>query len=66
MFIYVGGESDKWVEDALQNAANKDMKVINLLDVLGDSVKAEETVEGMQEDHGHDHGKEVSSLRTTR
>ena len=60
MFIYVGGESDKWVEDALQNAANKDMKVINLLDVLGDSVKAEETVEGMQEDHGHDHGKEVS------
>ena len=35
MFIYVGGESDEWVEDALQNATNKDMKVINLLDVLG-------------------------------
>lgn len=31
------------------------MKVINLLEVLGDSVKTEETVEGMQED-GHDHG----------
>lgn len=57
LFIYVGGESDEWVEDALANAANKNMKVINLLDVLGDSVKTEETVEGMQEeehDHGHD------------
>lgn len=53
LFIYVGGESDEWVEDALANAANKDMKVINLLDVLGDSVKTEETVEGMQEEE-HD------------
>ena len=50
LFIYVGGESDEWVEDALANAANKDMKVINLLDVLGDSVKTEEVVEGMQEE----------------
>ena len=50
MFIYVGGESDKWVDDALKNATNKDMKVLNLLDILGDSVKTEEAVEGMQED----------------
>ena len=50
LFIYVGGESDGWVDDALKNAANKDMKVINLLDVLGDNVKTEETVEGMQEE----------------
>ena len=55
LFVYVGGESDGWVENALKNAANRNMKVINLLEVLGDSVKAEETVEGMQED-GHDHG----------
>ena len=55
LFVYVGGESDGWVENALKNAANKNMKVINLLEVLGDSAKAEETVEGMQED-GHDHG----------
>ncbi len=54
LFIYVGGESDGWVEDALKNAVNKDMKVINLLEVLGDSVKEEETVEGMQEEE-HDH-----------
>lgn len=56
MFIYVGGESDEWVEDALKGAVNKDMKVINLLDVLGDSVKEEEVVEGMQEsEHEHEH-----------
>lgn len=48
MFIYVGGESDEWVDDALQEATNKDMVVIDLLDVLGDSVKEEEVKEGMQ------------------
>ncbi len=56
LFIYVGGESDGWVNDALKNATNKDMKVINLLEVLGDNVKTEEMVEGMQEtEHHHDH-----------
>ena len=48
LFIYVGGESDSWVEDALQEAANKDMVVINLLDALGDQAKEEELVEGME------------------
>lgn len=48
LFIYVGGESDGWVEDALKESTNPDMKVINLLDVLGDQVKEEEIVEGMQ------------------
>ncbi len=48
MFIYVGGESDEWVEDALAEAVNKDMKVVNLMEALGDSVKEEEIVEGMQ------------------
>ena len=42
VFIYVGGESDEWVEDALKEATNKDMKVINLMDVLGENVKEEE------------------------
>ena len=65
LFIYVGGESDGWVEDALRNAANRNMKVINLLEVLGDSVKTEEIVEGMQEEehehedaHAHDDAEE--------
>lgn len=61
MFIYVGGESDEWVKDALKEATNKDMKVINLLEVLGDSVKEEEVVEGMQgedEEEGEEEGEE--------
>lgn len=48
LFIYVGGESDGWVEDALKEATNKEMQVINLLDVLGEQVKEEEVVEGME------------------
>ena len=55
MFIYVGGESDEWVEDALATAQNKDICVINLMEVLGENVKEEETVEGMQEEKEHDH-----------
>lgn len=59
LFIYVGGESDEWVEDALKEATNKDMHVINLLDELGDNVKEEEIVEGMEaEEHHHDDGDE--------
>ena len=54
IFIYVGGESDGWVGDALAGAANADMIAINLLDALGARAKIEETVEGMQaaERHG--------------
>lgn len=48
VFIYVGGESDAWVDDALKEALNKDMVVIDLMEVLGDSVKEEELVEGME------------------
>ncbi|MCR4839799.1 MAG: metal ABC transporter substrate-binding protein [Eubacterium sp.] len=55
LFVYVGGESDEWVDDALKEATNKNMVVVDLLDVLGDTAKQEEVVEGMQEDHDHDH-----------
>ena len=60
LFIYVGGESDTWVEDALKEAKNKDLKAINLMETLGNSVKEEEIVEGMQEEReslGHSHEK---------
>lgn len=60
LFIYVGGESDTWVEDVLKEAKNKDLKAINLMETLGNSVKEEEVVEGMQEEReslGHSHEK---------
>lgn len=63
MFIYVGGESDGWVEDALKNASNKNMVVINLLEVLGDKVKEEEIKEGMEHEHEHDHEVNAADVK---
>lgn len=48
MFVYVGGESDSWVEDAMKEASNEEMKEINLMEALGDDLEEEEIVEGMQ------------------
>lgn len=67
MFVYVGGESDGWVESALKEATNKDMKVVNMLDALGTAVKEEEVVPGMQaeekeeteEGEGHENDEHV-------
>ena len=56
VFIYVGGESELWAEDALKEAANKDMKVIKLLDSEGITAKEETVKEGMQaEDEDDEH-----------
>jgi len=52
LFVYVGGESDEWVDDALEEKTNKDMKVVNMMQTLGDDIDEEE--EGL-EDHDHDH-----------
>ena len=54
LFIFVGGESDEWTEDVLKTAKNESMTVISLLDALGDDVKEEEIVEGMEHEHDHD------------
>ncbi|MBQ1371929.1 MAG: zinc ABC transporter substrate-binding protein [Oscillospiraceae bacterium] len=57
LFIYVGGESDRWVPDALKQASNPNMKVICLMDTLGSAVKEEEALEGMEaeeEEEGED------------
>ncbi|MCD8396964.1 MAG: metal ABC transporter substrate-binding protein [Lachnospiraceae bacterium] len=48
LFIYVGGESDEWVDDVLKEAVNDDMVVLDLLEILGNSAVEEETVEGME------------------
>ena len=53
VFVYVGGESDEWVEDSLKNVVNKNQVSINLLKILGDKVKSEEIVEGMEHEHEH-------------
>ena len=61
VFIYVGGESDEWVEDALKNATNENMVVINLMEVLQDALLEPQTTEGMQTEHEeqeHEHHHE--------
>lgn len=55
LFIYVGGESDAWVEDSLV----ENVRALSLLETLGDKAKEEEVVEGMQEEeHEHEHEEE--------
>lgn len=56
MFIYAGGESATWVEDALENVVNKEVKVLNLCEILEGHLQEEEHVEGMAD--GHDHHEE--------
>ena len=52
LFVYVGGESDKWVEEMLSSAAKKPKKVISLMDCV-DKLE-EEIVEGMEAEHEDD------------
>ena len=68
MVVYVGGESDEWIEKALK-ATPKDGRVqVNLMEALGDRVKEEEVVEGMQgeeeHEHHHEHGDPSASSGT--
>ena len=58
MFIYVGGESDKWVDKALSTTGNNKVVSINLLELLSDKVKHEEIVEGMEHEREDDEHEE--------
>lgn len=53
IFIYIGGVSDNWVTEVLENSRNENMVVINLMDILGNRIHEKEVVEGMEEDHHH-------------
>ena len=48
VFVYVGGESDKWVDDVLATTKNENLIAVDLMDVLGDRLKEEEMKEGME------------------
>ncbi len=54
VFAYVGGESDEWVGDALAEAVNPDMVAVNLVEAMGEDIKMEEIVEGMEHEHEHE------------
>lgn len=60
LVVYVGGESDEWIEKALEATPKEGRIALNLMKALGDRVKEEEVVEGMQvEEHHHEHGEEA-------
>ena len=56
LFVYVGGASDKWVRDALAQSRNKEQKVLNLLEILGENAKEEEIKEGMEAEKEEEEG----------
>ena len=62
MLVYVGGESDKWIEEILENSVNSNIKTINLMNVLGEKAKEEELVEGMEDDDHDDHDDDDAEL----
>ena len=80
VFVYVGGESDAWVLDAVRETKNNDMIKVNMMELISDRTKEEEVIEGMQEsrfqfrhththshsadDHSDDHADEHSDDHT--
>ncbi len=56
LFVYNGGEMERWVEEVLESVGDPGMRVVCMMDSV--DVLEEEVVEGMEDDpHGHhDHG----------
>lgn len=54
LIFYVGGESDSWVSDVIKESTKKDIRVLELLDVLGDRAFLD------SDHHDHDHSQEHS------
>ena len=53
LFIYVGAENDVWVDRILENMGDKRPETLRLVDLT--ETVAEESVEGMMDEKGHDH-----------
>jgi zinc transport system substrate-binding protein len=56
IFIYIGGESDAWVDRILESVDTKTMKIVRLMDTV--DVVEEEIVEGMEEEEEEEEGEE--------
>lgn len=52
VLIYIGGETDSWIQDSLANATNPNMITVNLTEIMGSSLESEAcTLVG----HDHEH-----------
>ncbi len=56
VLLYIGGESDTWVQEAIAEKTNKNMIAVNLLKALGNDAKIEESV--TDEEHNHQDNEE--------
>ena len=59
LFVYVGGDSDAWVETILESVDTSGKEIVTLMDCV--ETVAEEEVEGMEtHGHAHDHEEEYA------
>lgn len=56
MFVYVGGDSDAWVDNVLDSMDNSKRTIFKLMDQV--QTVEEETVEGMEEEHEEEEEEE--------
>lgn len=54
LFIYVGGESDAWIEDVLDGMDTSDMVILSLMDVVDPLEEDTENVLENPEEHNHE------------
>lgn len=54
VLVYVGGESEQWMAEALAQGGKEGRVVVNLMETLGDGVKEEEPLPGVEEEHDHE------------
>lgn len=58
LFLYTGGESDKYIEEILDSFSDRSFHTIKIMDFV--TLYEEETIEGMQvRGHSHDHDSNV-------
>ncbi len=59
LFLYVGGESEQWVEEVLAENGDNGTHVVKLMDVIEDRLLPDGLLDGMQA-HDHDHDTSVA------
>ncbi|MGN0488776.1 MAG: metal ABC transporter substrate-binding protein [Ruminococcus sp.] len=59
VLLYIGGESDDWIKEAIADKTNENMIEVNLLEALGNDAKIEEAVNGEEHNHIEEEESEV-------
>ena len=59
IFIYVGGNMEKWADRVLETLDVSDTKIVKLTDMV--TLEAEEPIDGAEHNHGNEHNEEAHS-----